>query len=81
MISFMDGRNVTHNQMDELRAISAPSIKLRTSVYLPSGEPENNIFQSSSLNFQTFVPPQNPGGIQSNLFLVYVPLHPLPYLK
>jgi len=48
-------------------------------VYLPSGEPKNNIFLISSLNSQTPLPPPNPGGISSNLFLVYVP-PPLPQM-
>jgi len=55
-----------------MRVISVPSIKLRTSVYLPQGEPENNIFIISSLNSQTCLPPPNPSGVESNLFLVYV---------
>ena len=46
-----------------------PSFDKQTSVYLPSGEPENNIFLSSSLNSQISLPPPNPGGISSNLFL------------
>ena len=45
------------------KAISVPSTKLGTSVYLPSGEPGNNIFLISSLNSQTCLPPPNPVGI------------------
>ena len=51
-------------------------------VCLPSGETENNIFQISSLNFQTCVTPPNPGGVQLSLFLVYgpPPSPPLPQI-
>ena len=52
-----------HGKQTQLRVISVPSIKLGTSVYLPSGEPENNIFLSSSQNSQTSLPPTNLGGI------------------
>ena len=45
---------------------------------LPSGEPGNNIFRILSLNFQTHLPPPNPGVIQLSVSGVCFPS--IPYL-
>ncbi len=55
------------------KEISFPLTKPVTSVCPPSGEPGNNISPFSRPNSLTCLPLPNPGGVWSNLFLVFVP--------